>query len=824
MDQDVSRDQPAAGESSHQLRTDHTQDAHHENKEALLFLNPETGTVVAVPVDEATPFRSHYCRYADLIAEYHSANAVIQEVQSELQRVALAHVGMRPSQEQGELQDLLELAYDWRDSSHGDLLSEMQALDAFDPAEKPTSEPKPALGTSSKKLVELVALQTKSKKERRQGAAEGKGPKVGALNVKDPAGLKIQINLAEFKSGSKDDKKSKLKHLYKYPKKPYEKVVYARSDKIKEKWRYKDKAATKWDDVKRHGYRGAKLHEYVREQIRSAGITFFETNGSGSAIGWAPTLDAWSKGWNERLHSEGGGALTLGGHKIADVDYSAKAQLFRYMYGASSTANFDPKNGNVMFKAEGSAECDLVNAKAEGNMYLPAKDGWLWRLYDLHGNPQDIVTMRAKVSIELSGVVGASIAGTLAVGVQSQVAEPPKATGKRGRTGKASRRKTAAMNKQETNVGKLDAEVGVFAGAKADATLTGTFEWRDPGSKSKAFAEVASIAPTVGAMAGLAGEAKFAVDYVGGTFHMVAHASLCFGVGCEGTVGFSVSPLQIAMFTKCIYYHMLNWEFRNAKIIGTDGLEALKNIGFLAIKTGQKLEAFAGQQIEAIETAVSQVMLDFSKAEARYDLAQRISYENEVLKYLPPEGRGMLIYQLTRHSYADATLNPGMPMGDNYLHRQKRAVLVILSLSQIRNELDNVIQHIDPLGRKKDLRSNLKRLSEFFRTASPRDLLHTETYQKRYEHLRGSLSMATIGRIDDLALSGDFDSWYRGMHDWLRDTPLRGEPVVPANTTMYAFNRNRYDHPLFSSTTALAYYKADNAGAGVGYDDGTRLA
>ena len=68
MDQDVSRDQPAAGESSHQLRTDHTQDAHHENKEALLFLNPETGTVVAVPVDEATPFRSHYCRYADLIA------------------------------------------------------------------------------------------------------------------------------------------------------------------------------------------------------------------------------------------------------------------------------------------------------------------------------------------------------------------------------------------------------------------------------------------------------------------------------------------------------------------------------------------------------------------------------------------------------------------------------------------------------------------------------------------------------------------------------------------------------------------------------------
>lgn len=827
MDQDVSRDQPAAGESSHQLRTDHTQDAYHENKEALLFLNPETGTVVAVPVDEAISFRGHYCHYADLIAEYHSANAVIQEVQSELQRVALAHVGMLPSQEQGELQDLLELAYDWRDSSHDDLLTEMQELDALDPKEKKSSEsPKPALGSSGKKLVELVALQTKSKKERRQDAAEGKGPKIDALSVKDPAALKIKINLAEFKSGTKSDKKSKLKHLYKFPKKPHEKVVYARSDKIKEKWRYKDKAATKWDDVKRHGYKGEKLHEYVREQIRSADITLFETSGEGSAVSWKPNLDAWSKRWNDRLHHQGESKLTLAGHKVADVDYSAEAQLFRYMYGASSTANFDPKNGNVMFKAEGSAECDLINAKAEGNLYLPAKDGWLWQLYDLNGEPQAIVTMRAKVAIELSGVAGVSIAGTLAIGVQSQVTEPPKATGKRGRTGKAARRKTAAINKQETNVGKLDVEVGAFAGVKADATLTGAFEWRDPENAKKDFAEVASIAPTVGVMAGLAGEAKFAVDYVNGTFHMVAHASLCFGVGCEGTVGFAVSPVQVAMFMKCIYYHMLNWEFQNAKIIGEVGLEALNNIGFLAIQAGQQIEAFAGRTARDLENLVNSVIINFGKAEARYKLACRINNEDKTLKYLPPEGRGMLIYQLTRHSYADAALNPGIPVGDNYLQKQKQAVLIILNMSQIRRELDNVIQHIDPLGKKQDLQANLKHLNEFFRTAAPRDWLHTDTYQKQYEQLRGSLSMATIGQWDGLAMSGDFDGWYAGMHDWLRETPLRGEPVVPANTTMYALNRDSDDHPLFSSSTMLAYYKNDNAGAGAGagYDDGTRMA
>lgn len=829
MDQETSREALPAGESKHQTRMDSTKDAYHENKEALLFLNPETGTVVAVPVDEAPAFRSHYNRYADLIADYHSANAVVQVVQEDLQKAALAHAGMQSSPDMMALQDLLEAAYDWRDSTHDELLAEMKVLDALQDKGKPGEKkeeksPKPALGSTGKKLVELIALQAGNRKGRREDEAKGKGPKFDGADLRDPSKYKIKINLAEFKSGSKDDKKSKLKHLYKYPKKPFEKVVYARNDKIKEAWRYKDKAATKWEDVKRHGYKGDKVADYVREQVRATDIKFWETGGEGSAVGWAPTLNAWTTKWNDKLHSEGKGAVTVGGHHIGDAEYDTKAQLFRYMYGASSSFNFDPKNGNVMFKAEGSAECDLVNAKAEGKIYLPAKDGWLWQMHDLNGKPQDVVTMRAMVGIELAGVVGASIAGSLAIGVQSQISEPPKATGQRGRKGKNARRKTASMNKKETDVGKLDVEVSVFAGAKADATLTGAFEWRDPESKSKEFAEVASIAPTIGAMAGLAGEAKFAVDYVNGVFHMVAHASLCFGVGCEGTIGFAVSPIQVEMFVKCIYYHMLNLEFRNAKIIGEAGIGALKNIGFLALKTGRQIEAFAGQAADALDRGVRQVIRDFEKADARYELACRISYENKTLKYMPPEGRGMVIYQLTRHSYADAALNPGAPVGDNYLKKQKQAVLIVLNLSQIRRELDNVIQHIHPQGHRGDLQENMRRLSEFFRTASPRDWLHTDTYQERYEQLRGSLSMSTIGQLDDLAMNGDFDGWYTSMHDWLRDSPLRGEPTVPANTVMYALNRDRDDHPLFSSSTMLAYYKDDNAGAGADYGDGTRMA
>ncbi|MCG7404282.1 MULTISPECIES: hypothetical protein [Caballeronia] len=211
----------------------------------------------------------------------------------------------------------------------------------------------------------------------------------------------------------------------------------------------------------------------------------------------------------------------------------------------------------------------------------------------------------------------------------------------------------------EENIGTLDASVSGFAGIKAEGSLTGSLEWRNPESKEKEFIEVASITPSVGGYLGIAGDAKFRCEFDAdrGMFMLTAHAGLCIGVGAEGGISFSVSALQLGKFVMCLQYKLVYWQFKNLEIIEERAFQALYKLAFLAVQTGKAMELFYMRGIKFIDDAVADANEAFAKAQARRDLAQRLLDKPEALRYAPPEAKGMLIYQLTRHGTAAEAAN-----------------------------------------------------------------------------------------------------------------------------------------------------------------------
>jgi hypothetical protein len=756
--------------------------------ESAMFLRPETGEILGVPAEDFPEFRSHYCEMSDVIAEYQSAIGAVQACDELLQEQALDKASGKviPSQEADQAQKASGWAWEWHDEAHDKLKEKLKPLDAINGA-----------GT---KIVELIALSEKTGKERKEEEAKDRGVKFTKGELKK--------KIAGFSS------LSDMKKQVKFPKKPYEKVAYVHSNKLKAKWpTFKDEDATKWSEVYKKDSNGhrkidrKKLDKYVHEQVKKAKIscsdfTKIELKDKSGVLG------EWAENWNQDHTYQKEGKLRYGKTQLADVDFSAGAQLMRYTYGGSIDWGFTPLKPGVDFKAEGHAEFAVAEAKAAVSIDMPSKDGWLWYLYDKQGTKHDLVAVLCSIELNVSA---ASISGELSLKAETKTQEPPKLAGKRGVKKKRQRRQAAINRAKDNDVGELDAEVKVFAGVKADAEAAGALKWRNPESKGKEFKEIADIKAGVGGMAGLAGEAQFKVEVTDdGIFRITAHASLCFGLGAEGEITFAVSAVQIGEFFVCIFYHMMLWEFKNLELIAPTAFAMLQNLVFLTVKEGEAIAHLYGQATGAIQRRLRAALDEFEQAEtaakARQDLANKVLNNQKALesiRYAPPEAKGMLIYQLTRHNFADFQQG-NFAVGMNYLQQQKRAVLVILKCTQIKREAENVIQHIGPNGEKGDFNSNLTKLREFFRTGAPRDLLHTDGYDSDLDQV----SMNTDGfPPDQLALNGDFGAWFSACHGYLMDTPRRGYAVASADSLAYQLLKSGDDHPFYTSSGDRAYYR-----------------
>lgn len=784
--------------------------------EPMGFLRLDTGEVILVPAADSAFINNEFDRWNRLMHEQLLANQALSLADERLNEIAIAkgrNPRSVPADVEAEARKCQGWAIQWREEATEAVRKELQRLDKLDGA--------------GKKLIELVPLVEKAgdkpymaKKDDKNGQWQRE-----KLDLKKAWGITSAAGLQQ-----------RFKQLDRYSGLGPLRVMG--SDKLKAKWpTYKDAQSTKWAEVykkdERTGKRSIdrkKMRTYLGEQVQKAKVKSDDL--AKLEISNVGTLGPEAlANWNERAHTSKEGVIKYGETQIADIDFSAEAAAMRYYSGGSLKAEIAPLQGNVCFKAEGSAEVAFAEGKMDGHLYLPSKAGLMLYYLDLEQFAEmaagkavdtaryDMGAIRLVVGAELKGLLGVSLAGEVSIGVAMKDVEatdvdgskkPGRMPAVRGSRKKPKRTQAADVTGKGSewkNTAGLSADVQFFAGVKGGLELKGALEWRNPHSADKKFEILASVAPELQGMAGLAGELKLAVEYVDGIFRVTAHAGLCFGLGAEGTVTLAVGAKQLASFLSWIYYSLLHVQFKNLKYISIEAFSALKQLGYLLVCEAQAVETFFATSIRDLNKRLEAAELKFAKAQACLALADRILADPTRVRFSAPESKGMLIYQLTRHSAANWALD-GYGLLDDYLPRQRQAVLAVLDQTTVKADLKNVIQHIGPQGEKGDFRTNLKRLEAFFAVEGPGGLNVPGTntrYEQDFDRLQRGRGVSPADFRREVALNGNFSSWYAETYAALREDHTRGFPAEANTSLAYALQEQSRDHPLFASVDGGFY-------------------
>lgn len=797
--------------------------------EPMAYLRLDTGEVVGVPAADVTELHNEFDRWNRLIHEQLLANEVLALCDERMLLIAQAK-GASPlsvgASIEADARASQGLAFEWRKEATEALRGELKPLDK--------------LGGSGKKLIELIPLKDKVGDKVRNAEVAKEANEAKDKNQWKVDGLSLKKPWAFSGPGMKKHFKQEDRYRGLGP------LRVMSSDKLKQAWpKFKDAKAVKWAEVYKKdasGQRkinGPKLKSYLGEQVQ--GLKLKSSDFIKLEVGTTGTLGPeWLAKWNENAHASAEGAVVWGDTKLGDVDLSAEAAAMRYYSGGSLSAELAPLKGNLKFKAEGSAEVAFAEGKAGASLYLPSKEGVLLYYLDLEQvmsvaqgktmprEKYDLGAIRLMLSAELKGVIGVSVAGEVSLGVEmkdleakdvdgkTKTGKMPRLTGSRAQVSRVKAVDVTGKADDWKNTAGLAAEVNFFAGAKGGLELKGAVQWRNPHNAKKEFELFASVAPELQGMAGIAGEAKLAVEYVDGVFRITAHAGLCMGLGAEGTVTFAVGAKQLASFLYWMYYNLLHATFKSLEFIGREAFEAVTRLGYLIVCEGEAIERYFARQLDDLNGLVDDWERKFAKADECLRLAGRVLGNESAVRFSTPESKGMLIYQLTRFSAAN-WVGDGAGLFDNYLPTQRRAVLAVLRQTQTKSDIENVIQHIGPTGAKASFDVKLASLKQFFAAEGPRglDVPGTRTsYQNQFQGLmreRGFgqnfvASATPAEKGDAVAMAGDFDAWYEQVHASLKNDATRGDVAVANSDFAYALQRDAgRDHPLFASTDGAFY-------------------
>ena len=526
--------------------------------EPMTYLRLDTGEVYAIPAPDVPALHNEFDRWNRLMHAQLLANEVLALADERLLLIATAK-GQNPASISKDIEDDARaaqgLAVQWREQATEAVRKEMQALDK--------------LGGSGQQLVEMVPLMDKAgdqpytvTPDKANGEWKRKGLDLSQKwHVKGALGIK-----QKFEQEARYQGLGPLR--------------YVNSATLEKKgWpKFKDAKSMKWAEVYKQDPTGkrkidrTRLKQYLGEQVMAAKVSskdFVKLEVSNVGTLGPEALEKW----NANMRASGEGKVVWGNTELGDVNFSAEAAAMRYYAGGSLSGELAPLQGNVNIKAEGGLEVAFAEGKVAGNLYLPSKEGLMLYWLDLEQavamakgqavdtGKYDLGAVRLACAAELKGVIGVSLAGEVSIGVAMKDIDTQDVDGKtksgklphiQGTNKKVKRKSAANISGQGNdwkNTAGAAASVNFFAGAKGGLGLSGAIEWRNPHSAEKKFEPFASIAPELQGMAGLAGEAKLAVEYVDGIFRITAHAGLCFGLGAEGTVTLAVGAKQLA--TSC---------------------------------------------------------------------------------------------------------------------------------------------------------------------------------------------------------------------------------------------------------------------------------
>lgn len=428
------------------------------------------------------------------------------------------------------------------------------------------------------------------------------------------------------------------------------------------------------------------------------------------------------------------------------VDISAQAQLMRYSQGAGLSAEFNPLEKKASAKMEGHASFALGEAKASSTLYIPDRLG-IALLFPAKATPMqpaggvcNMGALRYSINAVLSGSAGASLAVEL--GVEADFSgEMAKGYGIKGSPAKLT--PPAPPGKREINLSipvpdvQAGGELGAFVGIQAGGNVSGAIEWFDPHpeedseikheankpvvASEKKFAAIATLSAGVNVQAGAGASAVFYVTYIKSRFRIHCKASLCWGAGAKGSLGFEVDGNSFAAFMKSFMYMLRNVDYQKLeKMMDPSSFRALCAIPLIIAAQGvQAADAMLDSIIQILNTLDN----DLKKENKRVALMYSVLSNPDQFKYTPPETKAAIISMLIDTNWVDYQ----DPRNQNYdvstlnawkfgpLKKRKQAIFKALKWVQSQADYDNVMQHISPISalRKSSKEENEIKLIQF---------------------------------------------------------------------------------------------------------------
>lgn len=411
--------------------------------------------------------------------------------------------------------------------------------------------------------------------------------------------------------------------------------------------------------------------------------------------------------------------LDVAGNQYADTimqsetyQVDAQAQWLRLVGGAGASAEVDWKSKKAKIQGNLQGKIVLCEGKITGQYAVPSLKGWM-----MQAAGEDLGAIRFVVEVAAYGFAGAKVVATGAVGISlqggKQVAHAVPVDVKDSYAKDLHSANhlpkfdpMGPYEKAPDNLNGLDVGIDAFAGAEAGVTPAGKIQWLPP--QEKDFVSFAEVSGTLAGNAGAGLSASLAVYYDTGKFRVRASARLCWGLGGKGALEFTVDGAKVAEFVKWLHYQLLYAGFKQMVNISHQAFMAYSQVLILLMKEG-----CSPKDVKRVEAIVAIAEDTFGRFEQQMEIAeQRNALVNNInraphwLVHAPPETRGMLLYQITRHgmpSHLKDTPEVGGTPWDpqvHYLPQHKKAICTIMKLVQTAAEWDNVMQHMTARGAK----------------------------------------------------------------------------------------------------------------------------
>jgi len=477
------------------------------------------------------------------------------------------------------------------------------------------------------------------------------------------------------------------------------------------------------------------------------------------------SLFDWADEWNEKL---------LGSRELTDnIDVAGGAQVMRYVQNVGAKAEFDPDKGTLAIKGEARSSVTLVSGMCEFSTYVPDRVGWSLAFTTRKGNLFDLGMMRLLIKPTVSGFVGATavLEGQLQVvtkGEQQLLAGQP---GSRLPRFKERRDKGVVFHRQrEAEDEGLDLSAEVFAGAKVEGELKGSLQWlkpadppemdaglTQPAKASGTYIDLCTLAPSIGALAGIGAGGKFHCEFIDGKFCFHVAASLCWGTGAKGGLVFEVGTTAIMEFGAWLAYQLYKLDYGFLDVISEDAFGTYTKCCVLRVGDAEndlyKILVSRSSDFREVTKVFNEFMeelLGDSPSQKRNKLSWNVISNHQGLLQYTPEAKGILLYLLTRHGiWDDLDLdNYGVDLMPDRFQQRKEAVVLVLRSIQTRREWQKVLSRVSRDGtslvKDSDVHAVVRRkeqeLIEFLQLGFNRDedlLRERARVEEVFESLKG---------------------------------------------------------------------------------------